>query len=336
MTVDKLSGDVTIRRQNPLSLEIKNAEGENLSVNAKNQIYLVGTENTKFNFSNFEHDTNSNVRLMTGNGIFTNNNTTINAKDLIAYGGKGNVGTKANPLRVNLSGSLDANSGDSVYVSSVSSHNLTIQAVAENNDVSLSSKKDMVMTTETGKTGGYISGKNISLNVATGNANESTLKQITELEKDITRTISTINSIESQSLQPAYTEKLLRTYKTQLKVSATNLKNLYSNVKLEGGIGAADDGLRINSEANTSLTAPRVSINAGGAIINNVGTGALYFDSISAPYGFGLKTPSLAYYGDNSFYNRTNEFFNTYRQGWQAPKFKYTVNELDNLVKQYA
>ena len=62
-----------------------------MSVSAKNQIYLVGTENSTFNFNKFEYDTKSN-----GN--------TINAKGLISYGGFGKVGTKENHLRVNLTG----------------------------------------------------------------------------------------------------------------------------------------------------------------------------------------------------------------------------------------
>lgn len=145
------NGDAIIKRQHPISLEIKNSDGANLSVSAKDQIYLVGTENSSFNFSKFEHGTDSNVRLMTGNGIFTNGDTMISAKDLIAHGGNGNVGTKENPFRVNLAGALDANSGDSVYISSVGENNLTIQAIAATNDVSLQSKKNIVMTTETAR-----------------------------------------------------------------------------------------------------------------------------------------------------------------------------------------
>lgn len=122
----------------------------------------------------------------------------------------------------------------------------------------------------------------------------------------------------------------------QLIVTVGKLKNLYSNVNTSGGIGTTNDGLRIFSDAHQMSSAPHVTINAGGAIINNVGTGTLYFDKISAPYGFGLKTPSVVSFSDSSFKNRSEEIFNVYKQGWQTPKFKYTVNELNDLLKKFS
>ena len=263
LTWDK-NGDAIIRRQHPVSLEIKKTDSDNLSVSADKQIYLVGTQNTAFNLKNFIHDTNSNVRLMTGNGIF-NNSTTIAAKDLIVYGGKGNVGTQENPLRVNLTGSLDANSGDSVYISSVGDNKLTIQAIAANNDVNLNSKKDIVMTTETGKTDGYISGKNISV----------------------------------------YVEKN----------SIIELFNRNNSTDVEGVIGEKNNGVRIFSNAKTFDSAPKISLNANGAIINGIGNGVWYFDNIDTPYGFGFNFPTRASYKDYSFKDRASEISNIYRNG---------------------
>lgn len=303
------NGDAVIRRQHPVSLEIRNNDSANLSVTAKNQVYLVGTENSKFNFSKFEHDTNSNVRLMTGNGIFTNGSTTINAKDLIAYGGKGNVGEKNNPLKVNLAGSLDANSGDSVYVSSVGDNKLTIQAVAVNNDVSLQSKKDMVMTTETGKTGGYILGKNIYLDA--GNADyESILNEISELEKNVNEML---DSVEALNFADDYIRKV--------EEMRSKLTYLYQKIESKPvTVGAVNDGIRIYSNAPQFSSAPHVSVKSGGVTINNIGNGYLYFDEITAPLGFGLKDTSRVGYKDYTLKSLANEFYQVYRKGWSSIK----------------
>lgn len=333
LTWDK-NGNAIIRRQHPVSLEIKNNDSANLSVSTKNQIYLVGTKNTTFNFSKFEHDTSSNVRLMTGEGIFTNGDTIISAKDLIAYGGFGNVGTKENPLKVNLAGSLDANSGDSVYISSVGENNLTIQAIAATNDVNLQSIKDMLMTTETGKTGGYIRGKNISLSVDKGSVDGWTLDRIRTLEKYVESGIKNID--EARRSGDRVDKILLPGNIIQLRVNVQELKKLYSNIQLASGIGVANDGLRIYSDARQISSAPHVTINAGGAIINNdFGTSRLYFDSITAPYGFGLNVPNKAGFSDSSFSSRLTKLSNFYKQGWQKPTFKYTLTELDSIFQQY-
>ena len=108
-----------------------------------------------------------------------------------------------------------------------------------------------------------------------------------------------------------------------------NARSNYGNISIKTPDSLTTDGIR-------TYDGQSVTINAGGAIINNVGTGTLYFDKISAPYGFGLKTPSVVAFSDSSFKNRSEEIFNVYKQGWQTPKFKYTVNELNDLLKKFS
>jgi len=172
---------VTIKKQNPVSVQLRNngeSSGGNLEINSGKHTYLVGTKNTTFNFKNSlgnrDYDprwgisTDYNVRLMTDNGIkFADSNDVITAKNVILYGGAGNVGgqSQSEALRLSMTGSLEANSAKSVYLrNDEKTYLLTIQAVTAGANIGIvSDYAPIVMSTETGKDTGRLTGASISI-----------------------------------------------------------------------------------------------------------------------------------------------------------------------------
>ena len=171
---------VTIKKQNPVSVQLRNdgeSTGGNLDINSSKHTYLVGTNNTTFNFKNSlgnrDYDprwgvsTDYNVRLMTDNGIkFADSSNVITAKNAILYGGAGNVGDgQSGRLRLSMTGVLDANSSKSIYLDSVHrSAPLTIQAISVGENIGLvSDYAPIVMSAETGKDTGRLTGSGINI-----------------------------------------------------------------------------------------------------------------------------------------------------------------------------
>ncbi len=124
---------------------------------------------------------NSDVRLYTQEGIYNaasqlgQNEGNIHAKDLIAYGGTKDIGSKEKPVTVSLSGDLlTANAGDSsstdiasgnVYIKNVKTDDkLRVGAIYAKNTISLESAKGFDMTTNPDYTLAYLNaGKALEL-----------------------------------------------------------------------------------------------------------------------------------------------------------------------------
>ena len=172
---------VTVKKQNPVSVQLRNdgeSTGGNLSINSGKHTYLVGTKNTTFNFKNSFGNrdyeprwgiyTDYNVRLMTDNGIkFADTSNGITAKDVILYGGAGNIGGQgqSDALKLNMTGALEANSAKSIYLDSVHrSSPLTIQAITAGENIGMvNDYTPIVMSTETSKDTGRLTGKSINI-----------------------------------------------------------------------------------------------------------------------------------------------------------------------------
>lgn len=148
-------GSVTVRQQQAINLKVNKADGTT-TVKGKENVYLAGTEGTTLNVSDIQ--TENDIKLMTDNGVFmTGDDGILSGKNLTIYGGNGSVGTADRYITTAISGMLDANSLDSVYIrQQEGAGNLTIQSVAVGNDVFLNAADGIVMTTESGKTAGYI------------------------------------------------------------------------------------------------------------------------------------------------------------------------------------
>ncbi|WP_159060753.1 leukotoxin LktA family filamentous adhesin [Selenomonas massiliensis] len=114
---------------------------------------------------------NGDVYLQGTKGIY-GTGTAITAKNLSLYGGTGGIygiSPVDTPLLINVSGVLDANADGNIHIEQDPHYALTIQAVSSNGDVVLTAHKGMQMTTETGKTGGYIKGAHVTLQSEYGN-----------------------------------------------------------------------------------------------------------------------------------------------------------------------
>ena len=109
-------------------------------------------------------DVNSDVRLYTQEGIYSaldpsaQNTGNIHAKDLIAYGGTKDIGTKDNPVTVNLTGDLlAANADRNVYIKNqVADSLLRLGSVYAGDTVHLESEKGFAMTKNTAYSLGYL------------------------------------------------------------------------------------------------------------------------------------------------------------------------------------
>ena len=114
---------------------------------------------------------NGDVYLQGTKGIY-GTGTAITAKNLSLYGGTGGIygiSPVNTPLLINVSGVFDANADGNIHIEQDPRYALTIQAVSSNGDVVLTAHKGMQMTTETGKTGGYIKGAHVTLQSEYGN-----------------------------------------------------------------------------------------------------------------------------------------------------------------------
>ncbi len=105
---------------------------------------------------------------MTDNGIkFADTSNGITAKDVILYGGAGNIGGQgqSDALKLNMTGALEANSAKSIYLDSVHrSSPLTIQAITAGENIGIvNDYTPIVMSTETGKDTGRLTGKSINI-----------------------------------------------------------------------------------------------------------------------------------------------------------------------------
>ena len=114
---------------------------------------------------------NGDVYLQGTKGIY-GTGTAITAKNLSLYGGTGGIygiSPVDTPLLINVSGVFDANADGNIHIEQDPHYALTIQAVSSNGDVILTAHNGMQMTTETGKTDGYIKGAHVTLQSEDGN-----------------------------------------------------------------------------------------------------------------------------------------------------------------------
>ena len=179
-------GSVDVRQRVPVSLDLR--EGGTITLGKKTRnIFLAGTENTTFNFTSGFGSENSDIVLMTGNGIYLPKNEAdrIYAKDLTVYAGRGDIGSLDNYLRTKITGSLEANAGGSIFIDNLG--DLTIvsaiagadrrsvlvgtnktQPIAsgEKSGLFLKTTGAMRMSTERGKDMGYLRGNSINLEAA--------------------------------------------------------------------------------------------------------------------------------------------------------------------------
>lgn len=159
LTWNAEANTVTFRQQRAINLQTRD-QGE-IHATGRDNVYLAGTKDTVFNISGIE--TQNDIKLMSDNGVHMIGTGLLQGKNLIIYGGNGSIGSEDKHIETKLSGTLDANSAKSVYLTQKDGV-LTIQAVSAGEEVVITAADGMQMSTEEGKDMGYISaGTQISL-----------------------------------------------------------------------------------------------------------------------------------------------------------------------------
>ena len=164
---------LTIRQQRPLTIQTPGTVTIHSNMNGASgagSVYLAGVKNTTLNVTGTIH-TDADVKLLSDQGIIMNSGS-ITAHNLIVEGGKGDIGSADNYIETDLAGSLDARTAGNLYIHQMALgaapvRALTVQSI-DAGHVVLDSDAGTVMTTETGKTMGYIDGDIIELKTKDG------------------------------------------------------------------------------------------------------------------------------------------------------------------------
>ena len=164
LTWNAETNTVTFRQQRAINLQTRD-QGE-IHAAGRDNVYLAGTKDTVFNIAGIK--TERDIKLMSDNGVHMIGNGRLEGENLIIYGGNGSIGSADKHIETKISGTLDANSAKSVYLTQQDGV-LTIQAVAAGGEVVLDADDGMKMSAEEGKDMGYISaGTQITLTAVKG------------------------------------------------------------------------------------------------------------------------------------------------------------------------
>ncbi|MBE6102803.1 MAG: leukotoxin LktA family filamentous adhesin [Selenomonas ruminantium] len=187
----RYDGSILVMRQLPVSLDLK--KGGTITIierpERSGRTFLVGTENTTFNFTGGfgKPISNYDVMLMTGNGIYLPNDgkSVISGDKVTLYAGRGNIGSLDNYLRTNIVGYLDANAGGSIFISNEGDLTIVsavagadrrpvkvgtnqVQPIAEGETAGLflKTRGNMKMSQDRGRDMGYLMGSSVNLSAA--------------------------------------------------------------------------------------------------------------------------------------------------------------------------
>lgn len=268
---------VVVKQQKPLTVQLG---GGRLTLNANKlneentgNIYIAGVKDTVLDVTG-KIQTTENVKLMSDNGVKMTEGG-ITADNLIITGGKGDVGSDEHNIRTNLSGTLDARTAGDIYLHQTgldgsAAKVLTIQNIA-GNQVNIASDAGMVMTTEQGKTSGYINGNQVSLISLDGNIGAAD-DAIRVKNSGILNADARKGSIYIAGKEPGTL--------TLGQVKGKDEFILQSEGTVQAGSDAADSSVESNINAgkvgiesaastllkNGSLTADTLKLKAGGSV----------------------------------------------------------------------
>jgi hypothetical protein len=297
---------VVVKQQKPLTVEL---DGGKLTLNANQQkaentgnIYIAGVKDTVLDVTG-KTKTTENVKLMSDNGVKMTEGG-ITANNLIITGGKGDVGSDAHKILTNLSGTLDARTAGDIYLHQTgldgsAAKVLTIQNVA-GRQVNLASDAGMVMTTEQGKTAGYINGEQVNLVSSAGSLGHAddlirvknsgilsadaqngniyiagkepgtlTLNQVNGKDEFILQSEGTVQAGSNDADTPV--ESSIQASKVKINSAASTLLN---NGSLNADILNLTAGGSVKQSAAHAITAKTASMDAAAGISLNSGAEA--------------------------------------------------------------
>ncbi|MCD7874115.1 MAG: hypothetical protein LUH17_03915, partial [Acidaminococcaceae bacterium] len=256
---------VTFRQQRAINLQTRD-QGE-IHATGRDNVYLAGTKDTVFNIAGIktEHD----IKLMSDNGVHMIGNGRLEGENLIIYGGNGSIGSADKHIETKISGTLDANSAKSVYLTQQDGV-LTIQAVAAGGEVVLDADDGMKMSAEEGKDMGYISaGTQITLTAAKGSIG---------VDGNGVRILNNGAVINADACQDIYLDGrengnlVLGTIRTD----GTFILNSAGNVSLGSAEEQDNEGIvtvtgvkgQVTAENNGVIKAVNIALDHGGVTIN--------------------------------------------------------------------
>ena len=177
LTWDDANNKVIIRRQQPINLELRDKVNGVVTVNGRDNVYISAIKDSTLNFNKVE--TAGDVKLTADNGInMIGNDGIITGRNLIISSGKGSIGSKDNYIVTKVTGTVDANSGQDIYLEQKDGV-LTLLAVAAGKDINIIANKGMKMSGATNDQAGYISSTGGVINLT---ANEGSIGTTDEKE----------------------------------------------------------------------------------------------------------------------------------------------------------
>ena len=267
---------LTVRQQQPVTLQL-NGGKVTLNANSSNtagagSIYLAGVKDTALDITG-KINTSADVKLMSDKGVKMEEGG-ITARNLTITGGTGDIGSSAHNILTNLSGSLDARTQGNLYLHQTGLDNrgaqaLTLQSVA-GSVVNLSADAGMKMTTENGKTSGYINGDEVNLVSSDGSlglANDGLrVKNTGVLSADAEKGNIYLSGRDAGTL-------------TLANVKGKDEFVLQSEGTVQAGREAADGVTAVDSQ----IKAAKVTLDAAGSI--NLAKGSLTTDALALKAG---------------------------------------------------
>ena len=264
-------------RQQPVTLQL-NGGKVTLNANSSNtagagSIYLAGVKDTALDITG-KISTSADVKLMSDKGVKMEEGG-ITARNLTITGGTGDIGSSAHNILTNLSGSLDARTQGNLYLHQTGLDNrgaqaLTLQSVA-GSVVNLSADAGMKMTTENGKTSGYINGDEVNLVSSDGSlglANDGLrVKNTGVLSADAEKGNIYLSGKDAGTL-------------TLANVKGKDEFVLTSEGTVKAGREAADGVTAVDSQIKT---ARKVTLDAAGSI--DLAKGSLTTDTLALKAG---------------------------------------------------
>ena len=268
---------LTVRQQQPVTLQL-NGGKVTLNANSSNtagagSIYLAGVKDTALDITG-KINTSADVKLMSDRGVKMEEGG-ITARNLTITGGTGDIGSSAHNILTNLSGSLDARTQGNLYLHQTGLDNrgaqaLTLQSVA-GSVVNLSADAGMKMTTENGKTSGYINGDEVNLVSSDGSlglANDGLrVKNTGVLSADAEKGNIYLSGKDAGTL-------------TLANVKGKDEFVLTSEGTVKAGREAADGVTAVDSQIKT---ARKVTLDAAGSI--DLAKGSLTTDTLALKAG---------------------------------------------------
>lgn len=245
-------GSVTIARQQPLLINVvdkeitksdgtKTIEKGSVDFDATKNVYIAGIKDTQLNI-NGSIDTQGDIKLMADKGITTSDKAVLSGRNLLLYGGAGDVGSLEHMINISkITGSLNANTDrdHGVYIKKIADTEgeqtkLTIEGITTG-DLVLESETGMDWSKLLGKDKGYLDAKTISLKTTNGSDIGAADSALRILNNDAVLNASG-NNIYLQGVNEAGRVGSLTA--ENLFVDNKLVFNSEGNIKLAGGTNA--------------------------------------------------------------------------------------------------